>query len=112
MPKQHARGNIIGYLIAVNLKNGSVSTINGSVYTSAETCAQCGQDIIMKETSELVSHAQQSYLPCAQEQSCIYYLHLSIAVQDVKAIKVTANTVMGESSPAFVALPKPSKSFK
>lgn len=96
MPKQQARGKIQGYLIAVKLKNGSVSIINGTF--SKDICA-----------SELVSHAQQSNMPCVQDQSCVHYLHISIAVKDVKAIEVTANTVMGKSSPALLALPKASK---
>ncbi|XP_026772684.3 interleukin 12 receptor, beta 2a, like [Pangasianodon hypophthalmus] len=106
MPKQQARGNINSYVVTMKLSNGSVLNINGSVYTSAETCAQCGLDIITKEPSNLVSHAQQSYLTCRQEQSCFHYCHLSVPVKEVKGIGVTANTAGGKSSPALVALPR------
>lgn len=75
---------------------------------SAETCAQCGLDIITKEPS----HAQQSYLPCAQEQQqgCFHYCHLSVPVKEVKGIEVTAKTTVGESAAALVALPRAGKS--
>lgn len=112
MPKQQARGNISNYTVTMELRNGSVSTINGSVYTSVETCAQCELYALTGESSNVVSHAQQSYLPCAQEQSCFHSCRLSIPVKEVKAIRVTANTAVGKSSPALVALPRAGKSLR
>ncbi|XP_060748666.1 interleukin 12 receptor, beta 2a, like isoform X2 [Tachysurus vachellii] len=105
MPKQQARGNINSYLLTMKLSNGSVLNINGSVYASAEIYTRCEQGMTRKEPPNLVSHAQQSYLRCPQEQSCFHYCHLSIPVKEVKCIGVTVNTAGGESSPAVVALP-------
>lgn len=114
MPKQQARGNINSYVVTMKLSNGSVSKINESVYMSAESCAQCGLDMIRKEPSNLTSLAQQSYLRCPQEQdqSCFYYYHLSVPVMKVKGIGVTAKTAGGMSSPALVALPRTCESLR
>lgn len=114
MPRQQARGSISSYLVTMELSNGSVLNINESVDVSVETCAQCGMDLIRKEPSNLVSHAQQSYLQCPQEheQSCFHYCHLSVPAKEVKDIGVTANTKVGKSSPALVALPRTGKSLR
>ncbi|XP_053467354.1 interleukin 12 receptor, beta 2a, like [Ictalurus furcatus] len=105
MPKQQARGDINSYMVTMTLTNGSVLVINGPVYTYAK---KCGLDMIRKEPSNLVSHAQQSYPRCSQEQeqSCFHYCCLTVPVKEVMCIAVTANAAGGKSSPALVALPQ------
>ncbi|KAF4092781.1 hypothetical protein AMELA_G00024230 [Ameiurus melas] len=105
MPKQQARGDINSYMVTMTLMNGSVLVINGTVYTYAK---KCGLDIIRKEPSNMVSHAQQSYPRCSQEQEqrCLHYCRLSVPVKEVMCIGVTANAAGGKSSPALVALPQ------
>lgn len=111
MPKQQARGDINSYMVTMTLTNGSVSVINGPVYTYAKNC---GLDMIRKEPSNLVSHAQQSYPRCSQEQeqSCFHYCHLTVPVKEVMCIAVTANAAGGKSSPALVALPQTGESLQ
>ncbi|KAI5619199.1 interleukin-6 receptor subunit beta-like [Silurus asotus] len=108
MPLQQARGKINNYVVTMKLANGSVWNLNESFYTSAETCVHRGLDNVEKEQSYRVSHAQQNYLRCPQEQerSCFHYFHLSIPVKEVNVIEVTANTTGGKSNPALVALPR------
>ncbi|XP_022529424.2 interleukin 12 receptor, beta 2a, like isoform X1 [Astyanax mexicanus] len=87
MPKIEARSQIDGYRMSVKLNNGSEL---GSAEYKAAQCKQC----------ETVADSCKS---CPQEQCqcCI-----QVPLQDVKDIRVTANSLVGQSRPALVALPR------